>query len=97
MEKNMELRGMIYSRYPNESAMAKYMGWTKQKLNKITTGKKMPDLQETNEIAIALGKSLTDVANIFLNKKSPNGDIYEDGGEKYYDSRGSDSELPSGA
>jgi DNA-binding XRE family transcriptional regulator len=74
LEKNLELSGMIHAKYPNESAMAKSMGWTRQKLNKITTGRKMPDLQETKEIASALDKSITDVANIFLKSKSPNCD-----------------------
>lgn len=69
MEKNLELSGMIHAKYPNESAMAKEMGWTRQKLNKITTGRKMPDLQETKEIASALDKSLSDVAEVFLKQK----------------------------
>ena len=74
MAKDMELNGMIHAKYPSESAMAEAMGWTRQKLNKITTGKKMPDLQETKEIAHALEKPLTTVADIFLRKMSPDGD-----------------------
>ena len=65
MAKNLELNGLIHTMYPNESAMAKAMGWPRQRLNRITSGRKMPDLEETTEIATALKKPLTDVANIF--------------------------------
>lgn len=74
MEKNLELSGMIHAKYYNESAMAKSMGWSRQKLNRITTGRKLPDLQETKEIALALDKTLQEVADIFLSTKSPIGD-----------------------
>ena len=75
MAKNLELNGLIHAKYPTESDMAKAMNWPRQKLNKITTGRKMPDLQETVEIADALEKPLDYVANLFLPKESPIGDV----------------------
>lgn len=66
------LRGIIYSIYDNESCMARAMGWKRQKLSKITNGIKEPDIQELNEIAIALEKPVGEIAQIFLAAKSPN-------------------------
>lgn len=74
MAKIPELNGLIHSKFPSESVMADEMGWSRQRLNRITNKRKMPDLQETAEIANALGKPLTFVANIFLASWSPNGD-----------------------
>lgn len=71
MSKNMALNGMIHSKYKNESEMASALGWTRQRLNIITNGKKMPDLDEAVKIAGALDQPLDTIANIFLGEKSP--------------------------
>jgi transcriptional regulator with XRE-family HTH domain len=68
-----ELRGLIYSKFDSESEMAKKLGWPRQRLNKITNGIKEPDIKELNELAEALDKSVGDIAQIFLNCESPNG------------------------
>ena len=71
MSKNMALNGMIHSKYKNETEMASALGWTRQRLNIITNGKKMPDLDEAVKIAGALDQPLDTIANIFLGEKSP--------------------------
>lgn len=59
------LRGLIYSMYESESECAKAMNWTRQRLNKITTGQKIPSLIEANELARALGTSVDTIASFF--------------------------------
>lgn len=68
-----ELRGAIYSRFRNEAECARAMGWNRQKLSKITTGRKEPDVEEIVQLANTLGISLESMVNIFLRNKSPNG------------------------
>lgn len=72
LEKVKELRALIYGSYNSESEMADFMGWKRQRLNKITNGKKEPDLVEINELSRALDKSVEEIAQIFLRYKSPN-------------------------
>lgn len=97
MAKILELNGLIHRKYDNESKMADAMGWSRQRLNKITNGGKAPSLEEIESMSIALEEPVMNIVDIFLRSKSPNGQLLEKGGEKYYDSRGSDSEVPSGA
>ena len=63
---NNGLRGMICSKYRTEAACAREMGWSKQRLNKITNGKKIPDVTELNCIAVALGCDAGDLLQFFL-------------------------------
>lgn len=72
MAKIRELRSIIYGKYDSESQFAKELGWKKQRLNKITNGKKEPDVVELNALASALGISVDSIAQIFLRSKSPN-------------------------
>jgi len=72
-EMKRELRSMIVLKFDSESACAEYLGWPKQRLNKITNGKKEPSVSELCEIAKAVDCSVTDLANIFLQRTSPNG------------------------
>lgn len=69
-----ELKDMVYRKYKNESAMAASLGWPRQRLNKITTGRRVPTVQEVGEISNALGENVGKIAGLFLSKKSPNGD-----------------------
>ena len=73
MAKVRELCGLIYSEYDSESDFAKALGWPRQKLNKITTGKKEPDLDEVAQLSVCLNRPLEAIAQIFLRYKSPNG------------------------
>lgn len=67
-----ELRGLIYGKFDSEADMASFLGWPRQRLNKITNGIKEPDIKELNELAEALEKSVGDIAQIFLKRQSPN-------------------------
>lgn len=64
--KNSELRGLIYDKYNSEAEMARALGWSRQRLNKITNGLKEPDISELNSIAKRLEKSVGEIAQIFL-------------------------------
>ena len=73
MSVNYELKGLIYSKYGKETELAKHLDWSRQKLNKLTTGRKMPDLEELNSLSIALDEPVDKLIHIFLRSKSPNG------------------------
>jgi len=71
-KKIKELRGIIYSKFDSEADMAKAMGWTRQRLSKITNGLKEPDVNELNDMANPLNMTVGEIAQIFLRNKSPN-------------------------
>lgn len=73
MIQNGQIKEMIQEKYPSESALAKQLGWPRQRLNKITTGVRLPTIEEINDLAIALGVSVERLIHIFLLQKSPNG------------------------
>ena len=70
MAKDLQLNGLIHSKFDSETAMANAMGWSRQRLNRITTGKKVPDLSEVKDIANVLDTSFMAVAHIFLGEES---------------------------
>ena len=74
MAKNLQLSGMIHAKYENESDFARALGWSRQRLNKITNGHKYPDLFEIDDMAQALGYSFLALAVISLAIKSRNVD-----------------------
>lgn len=74
MAKNLQLSGMIHAKYKNESDFARALGWSRQRLCKITNGQRFPDLFETENMAQALDTSFSDLAHIFLSSKSTNVD-----------------------
>lgn len=59
------LRGLIYSIYESESECAREMNWSKQRLNRITAGKKIPTVHEANELARALHTSVETIVSFF--------------------------------
>lgn len=68
MKKNEKLSALIYTRYKSESACAKAMGWPRQRLNRITTGEKIPDIAELNLLANALQVPLSQVLDVMTHK-----------------------------
>lgn len=68
-----ELKILILKKYRSEAQCAKRLGWDRQRLNKISLGKKEPSVYELNALATALDKSVSDLVPIFLRKRSPNG------------------------
>lgn len=68
-----QLREIIAENYQSEAECARKMGWTRQKLNKLTNGIKEPDVSEVQELSVALHKPILDITLIFLAYWSPNG------------------------
>ena len=75
--KILALRGLIYGKFDTETAFAEHLGWTRQRLNKITAGKRKPDIDEVFDIAQGLDADFEKVAYIFLKFWSPNGQLEE--------------------
>ena len=73
IEKIRELRSLIFMYYDTETEFANTLGWTKQKLNKITNGIMLPDINDLNEMAPLLKKTVGELADIFLRARSPDG------------------------
>jgi len=70
--KNKELRSLIFREYDSEAAFARALGWSRQKVNKMTNGVYEPNVQEINDMAVALKTNVEKIIQIFLNFKSPN-------------------------
>lgn len=73
MKKVRELCGLIHARYDSESDFARELGWSRQRLNQLTTGNREPNLDDVAKISAALDRPLDEIAQIFLRAKSPNG------------------------
>lgn len=71
MAKIRELDSLIHAKYDREAGLARDLGWTRQRLNKITNGGKEPDLEEVRALARQLERPFEEIAFIFLNQKSP--------------------------
>lgn len=71
---NMELNGIIHNRFHSQSEMAKFMGWKRQRLNKILNRRMEPSLKDICSIADALKMKFEDVAYFFIPESSPSGD-----------------------
>ena len=65
-EKIMRVRGLIYGLYDSESALARHLGWPRQKLNKITNGSRLPNIEELDELSRALNYPAGELMKIFL-------------------------------
>lgn len=62
----MAFRGLIHAKYKNESAMARALDWPRQRLNRITTGAREPNVRELNAMAQALDTGVADIIQFFL-------------------------------
>jgi transcriptional regulator with XRE-family HTH domain len=70
MAKILGLSSIIHSKFENESQLAKALGWSRQRLWKITNGKRVPSLAELDEMSSILGCSIMDIAVFYLPQKS---------------------------
>jgi len=61
-----EIRSLIYGRYDSQTAFAEALGWSKQRLSKITSGRKEPSISEVFEISQGLEIDLSVAARIFV-------------------------------
>ena len=68
------LRGEIIAKYGTQDAFANAIGWHKNKVSHIVTGRKKPDTDEVSEITRVLELSEALFLDIFLQKTSPNSD-----------------------
>ena len=68
-----KLRSLIYGNFRTAADMARQMDWGKQKLHRIVNGKQEPNLTDLSAMAQALGKSLMEMARIFLPCESHHG------------------------
>lgn len=68
MKKNLDLRGKIHAKFDSEAEMARALGWTRQRLSKITNGHKIPTIFEIDDMATVLGCTFMDIANFYLLK-----------------------------
>ena len=75
MQKNLELCGLIYGKYNSVADCARKMGMSRQRLQTIVSGRTEPSLQDVYELADALGKSISEIMDIFLRFKSTKVDI----------------------
>ena len=65
-KKISELRSLIYGRFDSQTEFAEYLGWSKQRLSKVTSGKKEPSISEVFEISQGLGIDLPTTMRIFV-------------------------------
>ena len=68
------LRGEIVAKFRTQSAFAEAIGWQKNKVSRTLTGKHVLDVNEVQKIADVLDLDTQTFCDIFLPRKSPNGD-----------------------
>ncbi len=61
-----ELRKEIKARFGSEAKFAYSLGWSRQYLNRILNGQRVPDINDVSAIARGLKKPIVRIANIFL-------------------------------
>jgi len=61
-----ELRSLIYGKFKSQTEFAESLGWSKQRLSKITSGGKQPNVVEVYEIAKGLDVDVSVIIHIFL-------------------------------
>ena len=65
-----KLIGLIEEKYGSQAALARHLGWDRQKLNYFLTGQRIPLLKDIYAMSTALGVSLEWLTEIFLRQKS---------------------------
>ena len=61
-----QVRGAILSRFKNESAFARALGWSRQRVNAFTSGARQPKLSDIQEMANALSMDASELSVFFL-------------------------------
>lgn len=64
------IRGLVYDNYSSIREFARMVGWDKTKACNIVSGKREPRLSDLNSMAPAVGKTVEELAHIFLRDKS---------------------------
>lgn len=68
------LRGEIVAEYRTQTAFADAIGWHKNKVTNMLNGKYKPNTDEVAEITALLHLDASKFCDIFLPRKSPNGE-----------------------
>lgn len=68
------LRRRIYGAFETQKAFATALGWHPNKLNKLLTGKYLPDVDEADAISKLLRLTNEEHCSIFSRIESPIGD-----------------------
>lgn len=68
------LRGLVYDKHKSIRAFAVAIGWNRTKANDIVNLKQEPRVTDLQAMAVALDKSVEEVASFFLPSKSQNCD-----------------------
>lgn len=68
------IRGLVYDKYSSIREFARTVGWDANKACGIVNGKREPRLSDLSTMAPAVGKSVEDLAHIFLCDRSQNCD-----------------------
>lgn len=71
------LRAKIYGKFGSQAAFSREIGWGANRINKILSGKSVPDVNECADIASALSLSREEYVDIFMPFLSPNGDKFK--------------------
>lgn len=66
MQRESQIKQMILERFGTEAKAARALGWPRQRLNKITIGRKEPDLEEVSALSGLLGVPVGEMVAIFL-------------------------------
>lgn len=68
------LKGEIVAVFGTQDSFSKAIGWHRNKVSRLITGKYIPDIDEAAKISSLLNLSSDKYCEIFLSKKSPNGE-----------------------
>lgn len=72
------LRAKIYGEFNSQAEFSRKLGWGVNRINKILTGKSVPDVNDCANIAMTLNLSKDEYIDIFMPCLSPNGDKLQD-------------------
>ena len=62
----MELRGLIHGQYKSLSEFAREIGWSRQKLHRVLSGKMPPSIRDVQDIAEGLKVPFAFIIKFFL-------------------------------
>lgn len=61
-----ELKKAIEEKYGTEAALARSIGWSRQRMSKLTNGKKKPDVDDVAILVKSLDLPVNTVFNFFI-------------------------------
>lgn len=70
MTKNLELCGLIYGKFPSVAAFSRTLGFSRQRMQTIVSGRTDPSIEDVVAIANGLNEPVDKIIDIFLRHKS---------------------------